>query len=158
MTGRPRPPALDPAAVAEKAGSRLPEIFHARAAGRSKRALGAALGLKNFGVNLTRLAPGARSALRHWHSRQDEFVYVLEGELTLATEAGEQVLGPGMAAGFPAGAADGHHLINRGDRDALYLEVGDRSSGDRVVYPDDDLIGEPAAAGYRFTRRDGTPY
>ena len=139
-------PALDPATVPERTGSAYPEKFQARVGGRGKRALGNEVGLTHFGVNLTRLEPGAWSALRHWHTREDEFVYVLEGELTLVTDAGEQTLGPGMAAGFPAGVADGHHLVNRSSRTALYLEVGDRSPEDEVDYPDDDLS---------IARRDG---
>ena len=125
---------------------------------REKRALGDPLGLTSFGVNLTRLPPGTASALRHWHSLEDEFVMVLEGEATLVTEAGEKVLGPGMVAGFPKGKADGHHLVNRGSRDVVYLEVGDRRAGDDVPYPDDDL-----AALWRDDRRvcvhaDGRPF
>jgi len=156
----PRPPALDPAEVAERVGSSYPEPFRGPVAGRRKRALGDALGLRNFGVNLVRLAPGAASSMRHWHARQDEFVYVLEGELTLVTDAGAQPLKAGMAAGFPAGVGDGHHLVNRSDQDALYLEVGDRMPGDAVVYPDIDLAipPRPATGPYVFTHKDGTPY
>jgi len=142
----PSLPALDPATVPEWLGSAYPASFHARLGTRGKRPLGTMLGLTHFGVNLTRLEPGACSALRHWHSHEDEFIYVLEGEVTLVTDAGEQVLGEGMAAGFVAGVADGHHLTNRTDRPALYLEVGDRSPDDEVRYPDDDLV---------FSRRDG---
>ena len=154
----PGPPALDPASVPAVSGSGYPAPYHEKAAGRHKRALGDALGLQNFGVNLVRLDPGAWSAQRHWHTRQDEFVYVTEGEITLATNAGEQVLGPGMVAGFPAGAADGHHLINRTDRPAAYLEVGDRMPGDDVAYPDADLAAVHQPPGVRFTHTDGTPY
>ena len=134
------PPALDPATVAERTGSAYPEPLRAPCVARGKKALGSELGLTRFGVNMTRLEPGAWSAQRHWHTRQDEFVYVLDGEVTLITDAGEQTLGPGMAAGFPAGVADGHHLVNRTDRPALYLEVGDRSLDDEVHYPDADLF------------------
>lgn len=127
-------------------------------AGRSKKALGDALGLQTFGVNLVTLEPGAMSALRHWHTQQDEFIYVLEGELTLVTEQGEQVLVPGLCAGFPAGHADGHQLINRGQSVAIYLEVGDRLPGGRANYPDEDLEAHAVRGSYRFFRKDGTPY
>ncbi len=156
----PRPPALDPAEVAERVGSSYPEPFRGQVGERRKRALGDALGLRNFGVNLVRLAPGAMSSMRHWHARQDEFVYVLEGELALVTDAGAQTLKAGMAAGFPAGAEDGHHLVNRSDKDALYLEVGDRVPGDACVYPDIDLAlpHRPDTGPHVFTHKDGTPY
>jgi len=149
------PPALDPATVAERTGSGYPEPLRAPCVARSKRALGRELGLTHFGVNLTRLDPGAWSAQRHWHTRQDEFVYVVEGELVLVTDAGEQTLRAGMAAGFPAGKADGHHLINRTTRPALYLEVGDRTTGDEVHYPDVDLF---VAADFSFRHKSGEPY
>ncbi|HYV58349.1 MAG TPA: cupin domain-containing protein [Candidatus Nitrosopolaris sp.] len=152
----PSLPVLDPASVPEWHGSAYPESLRARLGTRGKRPLGTVLGLTHFGVNLTRLAPGACSALRHWHSHEDEFVYVLEGEVTLVTDAGEQVLGAGMAAGFAAGLADGHHLINRTDRPALYLEVGDRSPDDEVRYPDDDLV--LARRDGVFRRTSGEPY
>lgn len=153
----PRLPALDPATVTERKGSAYPAPFRERAAGHSKRALGDAAGLTNFGVNLVTLAPGAASSVRHWHARQDELVYVLEGEIPLVTDAAEQPLGPGMAAGFPAGRADGHHLVNRTKAAASYLEIGDRSPGDAVTYPDDDLEARQAAS-WRFAHKDGTPY
>src|SRR4051812_19700769 len=148
-------PALDPLEVEPNRGSNYPEPFRKRVAARVKRKLGDALGLKNFGVNLTSLAPGGQSALRHWHSRQDEFVYVLSGELVLITEAGEQVLKAGMAAGFPAGKADGHHLINRSAKDATYLEVGDRTLGDAACYPDDDIRALMQEGRWTFSRKDG---
>lgn len=151
-------PALDPASIAASTGTNYPEPFRSRIAGRRKQKLGDAFGLKNFGVNLTTLGPGARSALRHWHTKQDEFIYVLRGELVLVTDAGEQVLTPGMCAGFPAGRADGHHLINRGSSEAVYLEVGDRTPGDAVTYPDDDIAAVLAPQGWTFTRKDGTAY
>ncbi len=139
--------------------STYPAEFAARMAGRIKRPLGELFGLRNFGVNLTRLEPGAQSALRHAHRSQDEFVYVLEGELTLATDAGEQPLRAGMCAGFPAGSANGHHLINRSRGAAVYLEVGDRSAGDRVSYPDDDLQAVRGDDGtWRYLHKDGRPY
>jgi len=128
-------------------------------AGREKRPLGDLFGLTNFGVNLTRLAPGAVSALRHAHSHQDEFVYVIEGHPTLVTDAGETQLAPGMCAGFKAGTGDAHHLVNRTKSDVLYLEVGDRTPGDEGSYPDDDLQAALGPDGkWRYTRKNGTPY
>jgi uncharacterized cupin superfamily protein len=136
-----------------------PEPFASRVAGREKRPLGDLFGLTNFGVNLTRLAPGGISALRHAHSRQDEFVYILEGEPVLVNDAGETALKPGMCAGFKAGSGDAHHLVNRTGSDVVYLEVGDRTAGDAVVYPDDDIQAGLGPAGkWRFTRKDGSPY
>ena len=152
----PSLPALDPTTVPEWLGSAYPELFRARLGTRSKRPIGSALGLTHFGVNLTRLEPGGCSALRHWHSQEDEFVYVLEGAVTLVTNGGEQALRAGMAAGFPAGVADGHHLINRTDRPALYLEVGDRTLDDEVRYPDVDLFLSRRDGVFRHT--SGEPY
>ncbi len=135
-----------------------PEPFASRMSGRVKRPLGDLFGLANFGVNLTRLAPGALSALRHAHTRQDEFVYVLEGHPTLVTDAGETPLHPGMCAGFKAGTGDGHQLVNRTGEDVVYLEVGDRTPGDSARYPDDDLQAMSVEGHWRFTHKDGTPY
>ncbi|HEY5209094.1 MAG TPA: cupin domain-containing protein [Stellaceae bacterium] len=135
-----------------------PAPFAARVAGRDKRRLGEAFGLKNFGVNLTRLAPGAVSALRHSHAKQDELIYIIEGEPALITDAGETAMRPGDCAGFRAGSGDAHHLVNRGDRDVLYLEIGDRTPGDGVIYPDDDLDMTVIDGKMRFVRKDGTPY
>jgi uncharacterized cupin superfamily protein len=126
--------------------------------GRVKRPLGDLFGLENFGVNLTTLAAGTVSALHHRHSRQDEFVYMVEGEAVLVTDAGETALRPGMVAGFPKGGT-AHHIENRSGRDCVYLEVGDRSSGDDVFYPADDIEARSGPNGERrFTRRDGSPY
>ena len=158
MTKDRQPAVLDPMSVAPRTGSSYPAPFQAECASRIKRALGDAVGLMHFGVNLVHLNPGDWSAQRHWHSHEDEFVYVLDGELTLVTDAGEQLLGPGMAAGFPAGVEDGHCLINRGTGVAVYLEVGDRSREDVVQYPDVDLIAESQDEGRRFTNRKGEPY
>jgi uncharacterized cupin superfamily protein len=136
-----------------------PDQFGARVAGREKRPLGDLFGLANFGVNLTRLAPGAASALRHAHSHQDEFIYIVSGAPTLVTDAGETPLRPGMCAGFKAGTGDGHHLVNRTDEEVVYLEVGDRSAGDVVNYPDDDLVAVLDTEGKRrFRRKNGAPY
>ena len=161
MTSRPMSltlPAFDPKSVAARSRTDYPAAFQALVRGRHRRALGDAAGLSNFGVNLTRLEPGAASAQRHWHTLQDEFVYILEGEATLVTDAGEQTLTAGMAAGFPAGRADGHHLVNRGAGDVLYLEVGDRTPGDEVDYPDIDLKRGRLDGEDRFLHDDGTPY
>jgi uncharacterized cupin superfamily protein len=139
--------------------SHYPEPFASRMAGRVKRPLGDLFGLTNFGVNLTTLAPGAVSSLRHAHTRQDEFVYVLEGTPTLVTDAGETLLQPGMAAGFKAGSQDAHHLVNRTDADVVYLEVGDRAERDAVSYPDDDIRAALGSDGrWRFVHKDGRPY
>lgn len=138
--------------------SNYPEPFFSRMGRREKRQLGDVFGLTNFGVNLTRLAPGGESALLHRHSRQDEFVYVLEGTPTLVTDQGDMELAPGMCAGFPA-AGLAHQLVNRTDRDVLYLEVGDRTPGDAADYPCDDLAATLGPDGkWVFTRKDGTPY
>jgi uncharacterized cupin superfamily protein len=125
---------------------------------REKRPLGDLFGLRNFGVNLTRLAPGGESALMHRHSRQDEFVFIIEGEATLVTDTGETRLGPGMCAGFAAGGA-AHHLVNRGASDVVFLEVGDRQAGDEVFYPADDIRAVMGSDGkWRFAHKDGMPY
>lgn len=139
--------------------SNYPAPFAAQVAGRLKRPLGDLFGLKNFGVNLTRLAPGAVSALRHAHSTQDEFIYILEGTPVLLSDAGETPLAPGMCAGFRAGSGDAHQLANRSDAAVVYLEIGDRSAGDRVVYPDDDLQAVLDVSGqWAFMHKDGRPY
>lgn len=156
--GAAPPAALDPMALPAHTRSLYPEPFAARVAGREKRALGDAFGLTNFGVNLTRLAPGASSALRHTHAVQDEFVYILEGRPTLVTDAGRTRLVPGMCAGFKAGTGDAHCLLNETGEDVVYLEVGDRLPGDAVTYPDDDLAARMVDGAWRFTHRDGTPY
>lgn len=135
-----------------------PEPFASRMAGREKRPLGDLFGLGAFGVNLTRLTPGGESALRHAHTVQDEFVYILEGHPVLVTDAGETALAPGMCAGFRGGSGDAHHLVNRTADDVLYLEIGDRRPGDAGSYPDDDLIAAMIEGRWRFTHKDGTPY
>jgi uncharacterized cupin superfamily protein len=151
-------PALDPLSVPPRTDSGYPEPFRSRVLPREKRALGAALGLAKFGVNLTTLPPGKESSMRHWHSHEDEFVFVLEGEVVLCTDAGEQTLVAGTCAGFRAGTNDGHQLVNRSRRPAVYLEIGTRDEADAVVYPDVDLLFDPAVDPDRFTHRDGTPY
>lgn len=138
--------------------SRYPEALAPLLRGRDKKALGDAWGLANFGVNLVRLAPGAMTALRHAHLRQDEFVYVLQGHPTLHTDQGAQVLQPHMCVGFPAGSGNAHHLVNASDAEVLLLEVGDRSAGDRVIYPEHDLQAHLSAAVWQFLHTDGQPY
>ena len=135
-----------------------PEPFASRMAGREKRQLGDLFGLTNFGVNLTRLAPNAASALRHSHSKQDEFVYILQGRPTLHTDEGRTQLSPGMCAGFKAGTGNGHRLINETTEEVVYLEVGDRTPGDEGSYPDDDLKALLVEGKWKFVHRDGTPY
>ncbi|MEJ2687842.1 MAG: cupin domain-containing protein [Gammaproteobacteria bacterium] len=154
----------DPVAVnaadapARSKASSYPEPFASRMAGRDKRPLGDLFGLTNFGVNLTRLAPNAMSALRHAHSRQDEFVYILEGHPTLQTDTGPVHLGPGMCAGFKAGTGRAHNLVNETAEEVVYLEVGDRTPGDEATYPDDDIQASLVNGEWRFARKDGTPY
>jgi uncharacterized cupin superfamily protein len=138
--------------------SNYPEPFFSRMAGRLKRPLGDVFGLSNFGVNLTRLAPGAISALRHAHSKQDELVYILEGHPTLHTDEGRTPLSPGMCAGFKAGTGNGHCLINETKQDVVYLEVGDRTPGDEGSYPDDDLKAMLVDGKWQFVRKNGSPY
>ena len=139
--------------------SNYPEPFASRMTGRVKRPLGDLFGLTNFGVNLTRLTPGSVSALLHAHSRQDEFIYILEGQPTLVTEAGETLLNPGMCAGFKGGTGQAHHLVNRTDSDVMFLEVGDRSTGDVGSYPVDDIQAVLGPDGkWQFAHKDGTPY
>jgi uncharacterized cupin superfamily protein len=126
--------------------------------GRVKRPLGDLFGIVNFGVNITVVPAGSVSALRHSHSKQDEFVYVLSGQLILHTDMGRLELTPGMAAGFRAGSGNAHRLINESQSEAVYLEVGDRTQGDEVAYPDDDLAACLLGGSWQFTHKDGTPY
>jgi uncharacterized cupin superfamily protein len=156
----PAPPiALEAAAVPSRAARSLyPQPFAARFEGRDKKALGNAFGLANFGVNLTRLAPGAISALRHAHALQDEFVYILEGHPTLHTDEGATPLSPGMCAGFRAGSGNAHRIANASGADVVYLEIGDRTAGDAASYPDDDLVAREANGTWMFFHKDGRPY
>ena len=153
------PIAIEAASAAPRTmPSNYPEPFFSRMAGREKHPLGDLFGLKNFGVNLTKLAPGGESALMHRHSKQDEFIFILQGEPTLVTDSGEVHLRPGMCAGFPAGGI-AHHLVNRSASDVLYLEVGDRTEGDKGCYPNDDIAAEMDARGkWSFTHKDGRSY
>lgn len=161
MTDSQDPIALRAAEVAPRTTPSLyPEPFATMMRGREKRVLGDRFGLRNFGVNLVRIAPGGRSALRHAHAVQDEFVYVLEGHPLLHTDAGATPLAPGMCAGFRAGSGDAHCLSNPADatQDVVYLEVGDRSAGDAVRYPDDDLRADFVDGAWVFAHKDGSPY
>jgi len=151
-------PKIDIDAIKVSTSTFYPSPFDERIKGRERKRLGVAAGLTQFGVNLTRLKPGAQTALRHWHEVEDELVYVLEGELVLIEDGGEVVLKAGEAAGFKAGVANGHCLVNRANRDALCLEIGTRSPRERAHYPDDDLVYELDENGYRFTRKSGELY
>lgn len=159
MTTTTRPVAIAATdAPARTKPSNYPEPFASRMVGREKRPLGDLFGLTRFGVNLTRLAPGAVSALRHAHTLQDEFIYVVEGNPTLHTDEGLTRLEPGMCAGFRAGSGNAHRLLNETDADVLYLEIGDRTPGDAATYPDDDLEAAMVDGRWAFVRKDGTPY
>lgn len=156
----PKPPnvIVDPNVLTPRVGSAYPAPFAGICKAREKRALGDAVGITGFGVNLTRMPPGTASSQRHWHGKEDEFVYVLEGEVVLVMDAGKTILKAGMSAGFPAGMADGHQLINKSDRDAVFLEIGDRDPGDTVDYPDVDMKGAKIDGKWTFLHKDGTPY
>jgi uncharacterized cupin superfamily protein len=151
-------PKIDIATVPVDTRTGYPKPFDRVVVGRERKRLGNVVGLDQFGVNLTTLKPGAASALRHWHEREDEFVYILEGEVVLLEDGGESVLGPGDAAGFKANSGNGHQLVNRGGRDAVYLEVGTRSKHERVDYPDVDLMVVRDDQGFRYTHKNGEPY
>ena len=154
-----KPPALDPAGLSPRSSSSYPEPYRSRVLPRETRALGDPLGLTKIGVNLTMLAPGKESSMRHFHTREDELVFVLEGEVVLRTDEGEQILTAGMCAGFPAGSTNGHQLVNRSDRTARYLEISNRDPEDRAEYPDVDLAYRKAPDGSAvFTRKDGERY
>ena len=155
MPDKPTPIAVIAAEVPTRSRpSAYPQPFASRMAGREKRVLGGLFGLTNFGVNLTRLAPDSVSALRHAHTRQDEFIYVLQGYPTLHTDEGRTRLSPGMCAGFKAGTGNGHCLRNDTQEDVVYLEIGDRTAGDEATYPDDDLKASLADGKWEFTRKD----
>jgi uncharacterized cupin superfamily protein len=152
-------PFLDPQTLPARSQSSYPEPYRARVLPREVREVGEALGLTRIGVNLVRILPGKASSMRHWHTHEDEFLYLLEGELVLRTDAGEQTLRAGMAAGFPAGVPDGHHLLNRSEAPATFLIVSNRDPQDSAYYadPEVDLLWSPPQARGRMTRRDGTP-
>jgi uncharacterized cupin superfamily protein len=151
-------PKIDIANVKVEVSTGYPEPYRSVVAGRSRQRLGNAVGLDQFGVNLTRLKPGAQSAQRHWHIAEDELVYVVEGTLVLCEDGGETVLQAGDAAGFKAGVANGHCLINRSGADAVYLEIGTRAARDEASYPDIDLHVRKDETGLRYTHKSGEPY
>jgi uncharacterized cupin superfamily protein len=160
MTEKSKPglTAFDPSVVSESNFTSYPEPYRAANSMRYNRRLGNHAGLRNFGVNLTRIVPGGQSSCRHAHSRQDEFIFVLEGEVVLQTSDGEQTLRPRMCAGFPAGSGDAHRFINRSATDAKPLLIGDRSSGDEITYPDVDMYAVRGPDGvYRYRSKSGAP-
>jgi len=153
-------PKIDIDATPVLTGTGYPPPFDAAVKGRSRQRIGDTGGLTQYGVNLLTLAPGAASAHRHWHANEDEFVYILEGEVTLIEDLGECILKKGEAAAFPAGAPNGHHLVNRTDKPAFLLEVGTRAESEDVQYtdPDVDMRAVKTETGWRFLRKDGTPW
>jgi len=157
-----RKPALEPMTLTPRTGSGYPEPYRSRVLPREKRALGDELGLKSIGINHTVLPPGKESSMRHWHTHEEEFVFVLSGEVVLKTDAGEQLLKAGTCAGFAIPAdvnqGDGHQLINRSDQPVVYLEVSNRDPRDKAFYSDTDLMFHGANAPVRFTRKDGSNF
>src|SRR3954469_8940290 len=154
-----KPPALDPATIEPRSTSGYPEPFRSRVLPREKRALGDPLGLTKIGVNLTTLFPGKESSMRHFHTREDEMLFVIEGEVVLRSDEGEQVLTAGTCAGFPASAKNAHQLVNRGDKPARYLEISNRDAQDSAEYPDVDLTYRKSAdGGALYARKNGIPY
>jgi uncharacterized cupin superfamily protein len=151
-------PKIDMTKAVTRTTTIYPPPFAHVTQGREKTSLGTLAGLTQFGVNLTRLKPGAASALRHWHDNEDEFIYVLEGEVTLIEDSGQTQLGAGAAAGFKAGVPNGHQLVNTSARDALYLEIGTRAATERASYPDHDLVYERANGKGQFLHKSGEPY
>ena len=153
-----RKTALDPLSLEPRTGSGYPEPYRSRVVPREKRQLGDAFGLKTVGINHTTLAPGKESSMRHWHTHEEEFVYVLSGEVVLRTDAGEQILTAGMCVGFPLGTTDGHQLVNRGQAPAVYLEISNRDANDRAFYSDVDMQFHGVNAEVMFTRKDGSRF
>lgn len=155
-------PALDPLSLAPRTGSGYPEPYRSRVLPREKRALGDPLGLTKIGINHTTLPPGKESSMRHWHTHEDEFIYMISGEVVLITDEGEQLLTAGMCAGFPASAdgktGDGHQLVNRSGQPAVYLEISNRDPRDSATYPDVDLHFHGVAAAVMYTRKDGSGF
>jgi uncharacterized cupin superfamily protein len=151
-------PKIDIANVKTEIATGYPSQFRDVVAGRERKRLGNAVGLDQFGVNLTRLKPGAQSSQRHWHANEDELVYVLEGEVVLCEEGGETVLRPGDAAGWKAGVANGHCLINRTSRDAVFIEIGTRAKHEQANYPDIDLVAVKDEQGFHYLHKSGEPY
>lgn len=152
------PVAISPANLPTRVGSSYPKPHDEACKDREKRSLGDVFGLSDYGVNFVRLPPGSWSSQRHWHSAEDEFLYVLEGKPTLITDRGETELAAGMFAGFKAGVADGHHLVNNTDETVVYIEVGSRKESDEVWYSDIDMCALHRNEGGTFTKRDGSPF
>jgi uncharacterized cupin superfamily protein len=151
-------PKIDIAKLPTDSRTNYPSPLDRVVLGRERKRLGNAVGLDQFGVNLTTLKPGAASALRHWHAKEDELIYILEGEIVLIEDGGETPLKPGEAAGFKANSPNGHQLVNRTKRDAVYLEIGTRSKHGRAEYPDVDLVMIRDDNGARYTHKNGKPY
>ncbi len=151
-------PKIDIPALKTDSSTGYPEPFRQIVLGRSRKRLGNAVGLDQFGVNLTTLKPGAASSQRHWHAAEDELIYVLQGEIVLCEDGGEITLRPGDAAGFKAGVANGHCLVNRSSADAVYLEIGSRSAREHVEYPDIDMMLDRDEKGARYLHKSGAPY
>jgi len=151
-------PALDPMSLEPRTSSGYPEPYRSRCLPREKRALGDPLGLKTIGINHATLMPGKESSMRHWHTHEEEFVYVLSGEVVLITDAGEQTLKAGNCAGFPLGTRDGHQLVNRGSQPAVYLEISNRDPNDKAHYSDVDMVFHGVGSNPMFTRRDGSGF
>jgi len=149
---------IDPLELKARTDSGYPEPFRSRVLPREKRALGDAAGLTRIGINHTTLGPGAASSMRHWHTHEDEFVWVLAGELVLVTDAGERALRAGECVGFPAGRRDGHQLVNRGTTAAVYLEISNRDEADAAHYPDVDLCWNAPGSPGRYSHKDGRAY
>jgi uncharacterized cupin superfamily protein len=149
---------LDPKSVTPRTATVYPPEFAGAVKGREKRALGDFFGLTQYGVNLTTLAPGGWSSHRHWHEHEDEFIFVVEGEITLINDSGEHPLKPGMCAGFKAGVVNGHHLVNKTQTPVTYLEIGSRAAFERAHYPDVDMLFEKDGAKTTVTRRNGSPF
>ena len=153
-----KPSKLDPKTITPRTGTIYPPEFAGPLKGREKRALGDVFGLTQYGVNLATLAPGSWSSQRHWHEKEDEFIFVIEGDITLIDDAGEHPLKPGMCAGFKAGVANGHHLVNKTKTPATYLEIGTRSANEVAAYPDVDMKAVKTDGKFVLTRKDGTGF
>lgn len=153
-----KPSKLDPKTITPRTGTIYPPEFAGPLKGREKRALGDVFGLTQYGVNLATLAPGSWSSQRHWHEKEDEFIFVIEGDITLIDDAGEHPLKPGMCAGFKAGVANGHHLVNKTKTPATYLEIGTRSANEVATYPDVDMKAVKTDGKFVLTRKDGTGF
>jgi uncharacterized cupin superfamily protein len=153
-----KPATVDPRTITPRTATVYPPEFAGAVKGREKRALGDFFGLTQYGVNLTTLAPGSWSAHRHWHENEDEFVFVVEGEITLIDDAGEHLLKPGMCAGFKSGVRNGHHLVNKTNTPVTYLEIGTRAQVERAYYSEADMFFEKDGAKTTVTRRNGAPF